>query len=122
MNAVAWVAVAGVVVLIIVLSVVVAVLYRAVAILGQAIDNVTMDVAELRDQTLPALHEARRALKSVEGQAAKADALLDAATSLTLTADNASKFAQRVVSNPVIKVFAFLSGTKRAAVKLRKTD
>ncbi len=118
MNVVVWVAVAGLVVL----AVAVVVLYRAVAVLGQAVDNLTIEVAQVRDQTLPALQEARRALKSVEGQAAKADALLDVATSLTTTADNASKFAQRVVSNPFIKVVAFVSGTKRAAAKLRSKD
>ena len=118
MNIVVWVAVAGLAVL----AVAVVVLYRAVAVLGQAVDNLTREIAQIRDQTLPALHDARRALKSVEGQAAKADALLDVATSLTTTADNASRFAQRVVSNPFIKVVAFVSGTRRAASKLRNKN
>ena len=116
MSLVTWMAMAGV----LVLAVALVVLFRAVSVLGQAIDNLTREVSQLRDQTLPALHEARRALKSVEGQAAKADALLDVATSLTATADNASKLAHRLVTNPVIKVFAFFAGTRRAASKLRE--
>ena len=118
MILVVWLAVASVVVS----GIALVVLYRAVSVMGQAIDNLTREVAQLREQTLPALHEARRALKSVEGQAARADALLDVATSLTTTADNASRFAQRVVSNPFIKVVAFFSGTRRAAARLRNKD
>ncbi len=100
-------------------TVVLLVLLRAVRVLGLAIDHVTVQVSELREQTLPALAEARRSLKNVEGQAAKADALLDVAASITSTADNASKLAYRVVTNPVVKVLAFFSGTRRAASRLR---
>jgi hypothetical protein len=115
MGLIGWVAVIGVVAV----GALLIVLLRAVSILGQAMDGLTLQVAELRDHTLPALAEARKALKSVEGQAAKADALLDAATSFTSTADTASKFAHRLVTNPFIKVIAFATGTRRAASKLR---
>lgn len=115
MSVVGWLAVATAAGVVIALFV----LFRAVSVLGQAVDNLTVQVSALTEQTLPALAEARRALRKVEGQAAKADALLDVATSLTATADNASRLAQRIVTNPFIKAIAFVSGTKRAAARLR---
>ena len=116
MSVLGWIALLGVVVI----GVSVIVMFHAVSVLGQAVDNLTVQVSELKDHTLPALAEARRALRSVEGQATKADALLDVATSLTSTADNASRFAHRMVTNPVIKAMAFVTGTRRAASRMRK--
>ena len=117
-----WLGVVGAVVLTVVVVAFLLVLFRAVSVLGQAIDNLTVQVSELRDHTLPALAEARKALKSVEGQATRADALLDVATSLTSTADNATRLARRMVTNPFIKAIAFVTGTKRAASKMRTPD
>jgi hypothetical protein len=97
------------------------VLYKAVRVLGRAVDEVVVGLDQLRAQTLPVLSETRTALKRVEGVNNKADALLDAATSITSTADSATKLAYRVVSNPFVKVLAFFTGTRRAAAKLRTT-
>jgi hypothetical protein len=112
-----WLAVAFVVVL----CVIIAVLYKAVKVLGQAVDEVVVSLDDLRKQTIPVLTDTRSALKRVEGANRKADALLDAATSLTGTADSATKLAYRVVSNPFVKVLAFFTGTRRAASRLRTT-
>ncbi len=101
--------------------IVVAVLYKAVRLLGRAVDEVVIGLDELRAQTLPILSETRTALKRAEGASGKADALLDVATSLTSTADSATKLAYRVVSNPFVKVLAFFTGTRRVAAKLRTT-
>ena len=122
MDVLGWLAVLGTALVVVAFLVSFVVLFRVVAVLGQAVDSLTVQVGELRDHTLPALAEARKALRSVEGQAAKADALLDVATSLTSTADNASRLAHRLVSNPFIKAAAFMSGTRRAAAKLRSRN
>jgi hypothetical protein len=116
MSGLGWAALGAVVLL----SVVVVLLIRSVYALGSVVDELTLQVSDLRDQVVPALSEARRSLKTAENQAVKADALLTVATSLTSTADHASKLAYRVVTNPFIKVLAFVSGTRRAASKIRK--
>jgi hypothetical protein len=73
---------------------------------------------DLRRETLPLLDQTRTALSKATTEDRRADALLDAATSLTGTADAASRFAYRMVTNPFVKVIAFFTGTKRAVKAL----
>jgi hypothetical protein len=103
----------------VVVVVAIAVMYRAVRVLGGAVDELVVGLENLRQETIPALQETRSSLKRVEGANIKADALLDVASSLTGTADSATKLAYRVVSNPFVKVLAFFTGTRRAASRLR---
>jgi predicted PurR-regulated permease PerM len=115
MSWLGWVAL----VIFVVLALVVVVLYKAVRVLGRTVDELVIGLDHVRTQTLPLLQETRSALKRSEGSANKADALLDVATSLTSTADSATRLAYRVVTNPVVKVLAWFTGTKTAASRLR---
>ena len=75
-------------------------------------------LADLSRQTLPLLADTRSALRRADGANRKTDALIDVATSLTGTADSASRLAYKVVSNPLVKVLAFFTGTRRAVKRL----
>lgn len=100
------------------LAVLVAVLAAAVRMLGRTVRELADRFDELREETLPLLADTRAALRRSEGAKVRTDALLDVATSLTSTADSASRLAYRVVSNPLVKVMAFFTGTGRAARRL----
>ena len=115
MSWLGWVAVA----IFVALALVVVVLYKAVRVLGRTVDELVIGLDHVRSQTLPLLQETRSALKRSEGSANKADALLDVATSLTSTADSATRLAYRVVTNPAVKLLAWFTGTKTAASRLR---
>jgi predicted PurR-regulated permease PerM len=115
MSWLGWVAVA----IFVVLALVILVLYKAVKVLGRTVDELVVGLDHMRSQTLPLLQETRTALKRSEGSVNKADALLDVATSLTSTADSATRLAYRVVTNPFVKVLSWFTGTKAAASRLR---
>ena len=115
MSGLGWVAFA----IFVVLAFVVLVLYKAVRVLGRTVDELVVGLDHMRSQTLPLLQETRSALKRSEGSVNKADALLDVATSLTTTADSATRLAYRVVTNPFVKVLSWFTGTKAAASRLR---
>lgn len=101
-----------------VLAVLVLLLAMAVRVLGRTVRELADRFDELREETLPLLADTRAALRRSEGAKVRTDALLDVATSLTSTADSASRLAYRVVSNPLVKVMAFFTGTGRAARRL----
>ena len=115
MSWLGWVAFA----IFVVLALVVLVLYKAVRVLGRTVDELVVGLDHMRSQTLPLLQETRSALKRSEGSVNKADALLDVATSLTTTADSATRLAYRVVTNPFVKILSWITGTKAAASRLR---
>jgi uncharacterized protein YoxC len=87
-------------------------LARTVREVGTALD-------ELRTQTMPLLADTRAALRKAEGANRKTDVLIDTATSVTETLDSATKLAHSVLSNPLVKVLSFFTGTKHAARRLR---
>lgn len=93
-------------------------LRRSVEGLRRLVAEQADELAALREQTVPLLADTRSALRKADRENRKADALLDAATSLTGTADAASRLAYRAVTNPFVKVAAFASGTKRAAKEI----
>lgn len=73
----------------------------------------------LRQQTLPLLADTRSALRKSEGVNRRADQLIDTATSITGTVDAATRLAYSVVSNPLVRVLSFFTGTRHAAKRLR---
>ncbi len=93
-------------------------LRRSVEDLRQLVGEQAEELAALREQTVPLLADTRSALRKADRENRKADALLDAATALTGTADAASRLAYRAVTTPFVKVAAFASGTKRAAKEI----
>lgn len=114
MNVVVWILV-GVVA---VLAGTICALIIMVRRLATELSSVAGGLADLSRQTLPLLADTRSALRKADGANRKTDALLDVATSLTGTADSASRLAYKVVSNPLVKVLAFFTGTRRAAKRL----
>jgi hypothetical protein len=81
----------------------------------------------VREATDELNHEVRTLLGHMEatlGQAGteldRVDGLLGAAESIHSTVDSASRLAYETFSNPVIKVLAFGTGTRRAARRLRR--
>jgi hypothetical protein len=62
----------------------------------------------------------RAAVGQANAELERADGLIGAAESISTTADSASRLAYMAVSNPVIKVLAFGTGTARATRRLRR--
>ena len=114
MNVLVWLLLGLAVALAIVLGVTLVLLRR----LARDLSSVAAGLADLSRKTLPLLADTRSALRKADGANRKTDALLDVATSLTSTADSASRLAYKVVSNPLVKVLAFFTGTRRAAKRL----
>lgn len=79
-------------------------------------------VAELRDQALPALAEARAALADATGEVERVDEIIAAAEAVSSRIDGASRVAYLALSKPVIKTAAVASGTRRAARRLRSQE
>ena len=109
-----WALVAVVVVLV----VAVAWLAARVRFLTRSVAEVAVGLEQLRSDALPLITDTRSALRRVEGANRRADALIDAATSLTGTADQATRLAAKVVSSPIVKVLAFFTGIRRGLQRL----
>lgn len=109
-------------VLLIVLAVLAVLVLLVIALVVVSLKRVVRDLQvgldDLRRETIPLLDETRSALSRAGTDERKTEALLDAATSLTGTADAATRFAYRMVTNPFVKVLAFFTGTKRAVSAL----
>ncbi len=108
----------GLVVACVFLGGLVIVLFRRLNEVSASMDSLADEVDSLRKQTIPLLADTRSALRRADSANRKSDALLEVATSLTATADSATKLAFRLVTNPVVKVVAFFTGTTRAAKRL----
>ena len=102
------------------LAVLVVGLALALRALLRTVRDLASGLADLRAQTLPLLADTRSALRKAEGANRKVDVLLETAASLTGTADAASKLAYNVVTNPLVKVLAWLTGGRRALARLAK--
>jgi predicted Holliday junction resolvase-like endonuclease len=111
-----WVAVAAAVVV----ALLVVGLFVALTILARSVRALQQEVERLERETIPALHDARRAVRQASGEVERVDALLTSATSVTNTVDSASRFAYRAMSSPVVKALAFGEGTRRAVRRLRQ--
>ena len=98
---------------------IVVVLARMTRHLAQSVHELSAGLDGLRQQTLPLLADTRSALRRAEGVNRRADALIDTATSITGTVDAATRLAYSVVSNPLVRVLSFFTGTRRTAKRLR---
>jgi hypothetical protein len=75
---------------------------------------------DLRREGLAVIGDMRSAVGLANTELERADTLLEAAESISTTADSASRLAYMAVSNPVIKVMAFGTGTARATRRLAR--
>lgn len=103
-----------------VVAVLVVGLLWSLATLARSVRALQREVERLERETIPALHDARRAVRQASGEVERLDALLASATSVTNTVDSASRFAYKAVSSPVVKALAFREGTRRAVRRLRQ--
>lgn len=98
---------------------VVVLLWAAYSMVG-AVRDLRRSVEELRREALPAVAELRATVGAATAELERVDGLLGTAENVTATVDSASRLAYLALSNPVIKVLAFASGTGRAARRFRR--
>jgi hypothetical protein len=88
-------------------------LARTMRVLREAADD-------LRQESLSLLTEMRAAVGIASTDLERADGLLGTAESISATVDSASRLTYQTLSNPVVKVLAFGTGTRKAARRLRR--
>lgn len=79
-------------------------------------------VRALQDQSIALADEMRIALRDAENEVDRVGALLTAAETVGDRIDTASRIVSKTVTNPVVKVLALGSGTKRAVRRMRAGD
>jgi hypothetical protein len=75
---------------------------------------------QLQRESVQLLGDMREALGLASAELQRVDGLLGTAESISATVDSASRLAYQTLSNPVVKVLAFGSGTRTAARRLRR--
>lgn len=92
----------------------------AVGSLIRTLATVRVAVDDVRRAAVPLLTDAHKAVRQTNGDLVRMESLLETAESVTGTVDSASRLAYAVVSNPLVKVLAFASGSNRALRRLRR--
>jgi hypothetical protein len=90
--------------------------------LARTLRSVRATLAELQDETLVAVRDMHRAIRSAAGDLDRVDTLLATAESVSGTVDSASRFAYKAVSNPVVKTIAMGAGARKAVRRIRRTE
>lgn len=91
----------------------------AVGSLIRTLATVRVAIDDVRRAAVPLLTDARAAVRQTNGDLVRMESLLETAESVTGTVDSASRLAYAVVSNPLVKVLAFASGSTKAMRRLR---
>lgn len=91
----------------------------AVSSLIRTLATVRVAVDDVRRAAVPLLTDVHSAVRQTNGDLVKVESLLETAESVTGTVDSASRLAYAMVSNPLVKVLAFASGSSRALKRLR---
>ena len=79
-------------------------------------------VAALQEQSIALAEEMRVALREAENEVDRVGALLTAAETVGDRIDTASRLVTKTLTNPVVKVLALGTGTKRAVRRMRAGD
>ena len=79
-------------------------------------------VRALQDESIALAAEMRVALRDAENEVDRVGALITAAESVGDHIDTASRIVSKTVTNPVVKVLALGTGTKRAVRRMRTGD
>jgi hypothetical protein len=111
---------AAAVVVAVVSGVAVVVLVWAAVAMTAAVRELRRSVDELRREALPVVAELRATVGAATAELERVDGLIGTAENVTATVDSASRLAYLALSNPIIKVLAFASGTGRAARRFRR--
>jgi hypothetical protein len=115
MSTIGWVVIGVLGSVVIVLAVVVKLVSERLAVTQRRVGELESTIVEFG----PLLADTRSALRKAESRTVRADDLVHAATSITTTADAASKFAYSVATNPVVRIMAWGRGMRRGAEALR---
>ena len=79
-------------------------------------------VESLREESLTLADAMRSALYDAQGEVDRVDSLLTAAEAVGDRMDSASRIVSKTVTNPVVKVMALGTGTKKAVRRIRTGD
>lgn len=101
-------------------AIAVAVLVAAVVALTRAAAELRRTAEDLRREALPVMADLRATVASAGAELDRVDTLLGTAENVTATVDSASRLAYLALSNPIVKMLAFASGTGRAARRFRR--
>lgn len=118
MSAGEWLAATGAVLLAVLLGG----LLFALASVAATLRELRRTVEELRSESVSLAGEMRAALRDAEGEVDRVDALLTAAESVGGRIDTASKIVSKTVTNPVVKVLALGTGTRKAVARMRSGE
>ncbi len=118
MSAGDWLAATGAVLLAVLLGGLLFALGSVVVTLRDLRSN----VRALQDESIALAAEMRLALRDAENEVDRVGALITAAESVGDHIDTASRIVSKTVTNPVVKVLALGTGTKRAVRRMRTGD
>ena len=93
-----------------------------VAFLGllRTLRTLTQSIEELRREVTPLAAQWRGTVEQANAELQRVDALLTTGESVGQTVDAASRLAYLALSNPIIKLVAFTSGTGAALRRFRR--
>jgi len=97
----------------------VAALTLAVVSLVRTLRTLRETVDELREQTVPMVHDLRRAVDQATDGMERVDGLLDTAENISATVDAASRLTYRALSPPLIRAASVAGGIGRFLARLR---
>ncbi|MFM7616118.1 MAG: DUF948 domain-containing protein [Actinomycetes bacterium] len=118
MSASEWLVAVGTVLLAVCVGALLLALVQVVATLR----SLRRTVDALRAETVGMIDEMRSAVRDASFEVDRVDALLTTAESVGENLDSASRMVRRTVQNPVVKVMAFGTGTRRAVARMRKGE
>jgi uncharacterized protein YoxC len=118
MSAGEWLAATGAVLLAMLLGG----LLLALAFVVATLRELRKTVQSLRDESLTLADAMRSTLHDAQGEVDRVDSLLTAAEAVGDRMDSASRIVSRTVTNPVVKVMALGTGTKKAVRRIRTGD
>jgi hypothetical protein len=84
-----------------------------------ALRAVQRELAELRAETRPLLHDLRDSVVEARSDLDRFDRVLGSAEAISANVEGASRVARTALSAPFIKTVAIATGTRRAARRLR---
>ncbi|HEX9889096.1 MAG TPA: hypothetical protein VGA69_06435 [Nitriliruptorales bacterium] len=87
--------------------------------LVRTVEEVTLTIRGVREQTLPLLGGINETVAGVNVELARVDAIMAGVQNITATADSLVGVLHATVSNPMIKAAAFVVGAARGAKKLK---
>lgn len=111
----------GPILITIVATLVIVVLLAVLWQVSRTLRSLRLAADDLSRESLSLLADMRSSLGLANAELDRVDGLLGTAQSISATADSASRLAYVTLSNPIIKVLAFGTGTARAAKRLRRS-